>query len=116
MQLPQGKVGEVCIRGDNVTKGYLNRPEANEEAFAGGWFHTGDQVCVYVCVCRRACLRACVCICLRVVWCVCVCVKCLLQIHVGTHRSTRVLCTCGVCMVVCASAPMLQCALCRLGV
>ena len=33
--LPAGKVGEVCIQGPNVTKGYLNRPEANEEAFAG---------------------------------------------------------------------------------
>ena len=33
--LPPGKVGEVCIQGPNVTKGYLNRPEANEEAFAG---------------------------------------------------------------------------------
>lgn len=41
--LPPGKIGEVCIQGPNVTKGYLNRPEANEEAFAGGWFHTGDQ-------------------------------------------------------------------------
>lgn len=41
--LPAGKIGEVCIQGPNVTKGYLNRPEANEEAFAGGWFHTGDQ-------------------------------------------------------------------------
>ncbi|KAL3141143.1 hypothetical protein ABBQ38_003493 [Trebouxia sp. C0009 RCD-2024] len=40
---PPGKIGEVCIQGPNVTKGYLNRPEANEEAFAGGWFHTGDQ-------------------------------------------------------------------------
>lgn len=30
-----GKIGEVCIQGPNVTKGYLNRPEANEEAFAG---------------------------------------------------------------------------------
>lgn len=36
-------VGEVCIRGDNVTAGYQNNPKANEEAFAGGWFHTGDQ-------------------------------------------------------------------------
>lgn len=35
--------GEVCIKGENVTKGYRNRPEANVEAFAGGWFHTGDQ-------------------------------------------------------------------------
>ncbi len=41
--LPPGQVGEVCIRGANVTAGYLNNPKANEEAFAGGWFHTGDQ-------------------------------------------------------------------------
>eukprot|EP01012_Entosiphon_sulcatum_P048246 TRINITY_DN6660_c0_g1_i1.p1 TRINITY_DN6660_c0_g1~~TRINITY_DN6660_c0_g1_i1.p1 ORF type:complete len:512 (-),score=94.57 TRINITY_DN6660_c0_g1_i1:24-1559(-) len=41
--LPTGKIGEVCIQGRNVTKGYLNNPKANEEAFAGGWFHTGDQ-------------------------------------------------------------------------
>ena len=34
-ELPMGKIGEVCIRGPNVTKGYINRPEANEEAFAG---------------------------------------------------------------------------------
>eukprot|EP00871_Galdieria_phlegrea_P003806 jgi/Galph1/4426/GphlegSOOS_G3083.1 len=41
--LGPNQVGEVCIRGDNVTKGYLNNPKANEEAFAGNWFHTGDQ-------------------------------------------------------------------------
>ena len=34
-QVPTGKIGEVCIRGPNVTNGYINRPEANEEAFAG---------------------------------------------------------------------------------
>lgn len=34
-QVPMGKIGEICIRGPNVTKGYINRPEANEEAFAG---------------------------------------------------------------------------------
>jgi len=41
--VPVGKVGEVCIRGPNVTAGYWNNPKANTEAFAGGWFHTGDQ-------------------------------------------------------------------------
>ncbi|CAD7702218.1 unnamed protein product [Ostreobium quekettii] len=41
--VPAGTVGEVCIRGENVTKGYVNNPKANEDGFAGGWFHTGDQ-------------------------------------------------------------------------
>jgi len=41
--MPLGHVGEVCIQGPNVTAGYRNNPSANEEAFAGGWFHTGDQ-------------------------------------------------------------------------
>ena len=41
---PPLQVGEVCIRGPNVTSGYLNNPKANAEAYAGGWFHTGDQV------------------------------------------------------------------------
>ncbi len=36
--------GEVCIRGLNVTKGYLNNPQANVEAYtADGYFRTGDQ-------------------------------------------------------------------------
>ncbi|KAK9838743.1 hypothetical protein WJX74_002449 [Apatococcus lobatus] len=39
----QGHVGEVCALGPNITKGYVGRPEANKEAYAGGWFHTGDQ-------------------------------------------------------------------------
>ena len=34
--------GEILVRGDNVTSGYFNAPEATREAFAGGWFHTGD--------------------------------------------------------------------------
>jgi acyl-CoA synthetase (AMP-forming)/AMP-acid ligase II len=38
-----GDIGEVCIKGDNVTPGYENNPKANEESFADGWFRTGDQ-------------------------------------------------------------------------
>ena len=34
--------GEILVRGDNVTTGYFNAPEATREAFADGWFHTGD--------------------------------------------------------------------------
>lgn len=35
-------IGEIFMRGNNVMKGYLKNPAASEEAFAGGWFHTGD--------------------------------------------------------------------------
>jgi fatty-acyl-CoA synthase len=35
-------IGEVFMRGHIVMKGYLKNPRATEEAFAGGWFHTGD--------------------------------------------------------------------------
>jgi fatty-acyl-CoA synthase len=35
-------LGEVFMRGNIVMKGYLKNPRATEEAFAGGWFHTGD--------------------------------------------------------------------------
>ncbi|WPB84795.1 acyl--CoA ligase [Sediminicoccus rosea] len=41
--LPQGEVGEVVIRGPNVTAGYEANPEANAKAFTNGWFRTGDQ-------------------------------------------------------------------------
>jgi fatty-acyl-CoA synthase len=35
-------LGEVMLRGNTVMKGYLRNPAANQAAFAGGWFHTGD--------------------------------------------------------------------------
>ena len=41
--LNQGEVGEVCIKGNNVTLGYDNNPEANKKSFSNGWFRTGDQ-------------------------------------------------------------------------
>ena len=41
--LPAGGLGEVVIRGRNVTAGYENNPAANETAFSHGWFRTGDQ-------------------------------------------------------------------------
>ena len=37
-----GIVGEVAVRGPNVTRGYHNNPAANAEAFCAGWFRTGD--------------------------------------------------------------------------
>jgi fatty-acyl-CoA synthase len=40
--VPAGETGELVIRGPNLMQAYWNRPEATEEAFAGGWFHTGD--------------------------------------------------------------------------
>ncbi|UCC62660.1 MAG: AMP-binding protein [Anaerolineae bacterium] len=41
--LPAGQVGEIVIRGPNVTLGYASNPEANAKAFTNGWFRTGDQ-------------------------------------------------------------------------
>ncbi len=41
--LNQGEEGEVCIKGENVTSGYENNPDANKNSFSNGWFRTGDQ-------------------------------------------------------------------------
>ncbi len=41
--LPAGERGEVCIRGATVIDGYENNPGANEAAFTGCWFRTGDE-------------------------------------------------------------------------
>jgi len=41
--LGAGETGEVVIRGESVTAGYENNPNANAQAFVNGWFRTGDQ-------------------------------------------------------------------------
>ena len=45
-ELPQGETGELCVRGGNVMKGYLRKPEANAETLRNGWLHTGDMACM----------------------------------------------------------------------
>ncbi|WP_439574328.1 acyl-CoA synthetase [Phreatobacter sp.] len=40
-------LGEVMMRGNVVMKGYLKNPKASDEAFAGGWFHSGDLGVLY---------------------------------------------------------------------
>ena len=42
MAADAASMGEVLFRGNVVMKGYLKNPKATDEAFAGGWFHSGD--------------------------------------------------------------------------
>ncbi|MDT7664158.1 MAG: fatty-acyl-CoA synthase [Pseudonocardiales bacterium] len=42
--VPQGQIGEIVYRGPMVMREYWNKPAATAEAFAGGWFHSGDLV------------------------------------------------------------------------
>ena len=41
-QVELGKPGEIICKGPQVTRGYYNKPEANEKTIIDGWFHTGD--------------------------------------------------------------------------
>jgi fatty-acyl-CoA synthase len=41
-EVKPGESGEVCVRGALVMNGYWKRPDATQEAFRGGWLHTGD--------------------------------------------------------------------------
>ncbi len=38
----QGEMGELWVKGPNITPGYWNRPDANRTSFTDGWLHTGD--------------------------------------------------------------------------
>jgi len=41
-ELPRGEVGEICVRGASIMKGYLNHPEETAASFFEDWFRTGD--------------------------------------------------------------------------
>jgi len=41
-EVPDGDLGEIVLRGENILKGYYKNDNANATAFRNGWFHTGD--------------------------------------------------------------------------
>ncbi|MDQ3750251.1 MAG: long-chain fatty acid--CoA ligase [Acidobacteriota bacterium] len=41
-EVPNGELGEIVLRGENIFKGYFKNDEATRKAFQNGWFHTGD--------------------------------------------------------------------------
>src|SRR5215218_7438276 len=41
-EVPDGELGEIVLRGENILKGYYKNDTANSTAFRNGWFHTGD--------------------------------------------------------------------------
>jgi long-chain acyl-CoA synthetase len=46
LDVPVGEAGELWVSGPNVVTGYWNMPEATAEAFADGWYRTGDVACI----------------------------------------------------------------------
>ncbi len=42
VDVPEGEIGEIWVKGPNVSPGYWNNPAATEESFVDGWFRTGD--------------------------------------------------------------------------
>ena len=42
LDIPVGELGELIVKGPQVSKGYMNAPEEMRSAFVDGWFHTGD--------------------------------------------------------------------------